>query len=61
MGRDGTEGCKMIKELDGTVVAEAEESCIIYGMPRSVVEAELADEVVQLDQMAVALVQLVDV
>ncbi len=61
MGMDGTEGCKIIKAAKGTVVAEAEESCIIYGMPKCVIEAGLADEVVQLDEMAVALVQLVDI
>ena len=61
MGTDGTEGCREIKNFSGTVIAESEKSCIIYGMPKSVVNAGLADEVVDIEDMAVALVQLVDI
>lgn len=61
MGCDGTAGCRTIKELHGTVLAEAESSCIIYGMPRSVIEKGLADIVVTLEDMPVALIQLVDI
>ena len=41
----------------GRVLAEAETTCVVYGMPRSVVEAGLADEVVPLDAMAAAIVR----
>ncbi|MGM5484694.1 MAG: protein-glutamate methylesterase/protein-glutamine glutaminase [Nanobdellota archaeon] len=61
MGQDGTSGSRKIKRYGGTVVSEAEESCIIYGMPKSVAEEGLADEVVPLDQMTVAVVQLLDI
>ena len=61
MGMDGTEGSRAIKDAKGTVVAEAEESCVIYGMPKSVVDENLADLVVPLENMAVTLVQLVDI
>src|SRR5882724_9237086 len=43
MGDDGMEGAGWIKAQGGTVITEAENSCIIYGMPRSVVEAGLSD------------------
>lgn len=51
MGRDGTVGASWVKAAGGRVLAEAESSCVVYGMPRSVVEAGLADEVVPLDGM----------
>ena len=52
MGNDGKEGSAWIKARGGTILTEAEQSCIIYGMPRSVVEAGLSDAAVPLDQMA---------
>lgn len=52
MGDDGKEGCGWIKAQGGTVLTEAEKSCIIYGMPRSVVEAGLSDAAIPLDRMA---------
>lgn len=48
MGADGKEGSAWIKAQGGTVLTEAEESCIVYGMPRSVVEAGLSDGAVAL-------------
>ena len=52
MGSDGTEGAAWIKGAGGIVLTEAEESCIIYGMPRSVVESGLSDAAVPLVSMA---------
>lgn len=51
MGDDGTRGARAVRAAGGTVIAEAEASCVVYGMPRSVVEAGLSDEVVPLDQV----------
>jgi two-component system, chemotaxis family, protein-glutamate methylesterase/glutaminase len=51
MGNDGKEGAAWIKAQGGTILTEAEESCVIYGMPRSVVEAGLSDRVVPLAQL----------
>jgi two-component system chemotaxis response regulator CheB len=52
MGSDGTEGAAWIKACGGRILAEAEESCIVYGMPRSIVEAGLCDQSVPLAKMA---------
>lgn len=52
MGSDGTQGSAWIKSRGGSIFTEAEESCIVYGMPRSVVEAGLSDRSVTLDCMA---------
>ncbi len=52
MGNDGREGAAWIKAKGGTVLTESEESCVVYGMPRSIVEAGLSDGNVVLDRMA---------
>lgn len=52
MGDDGREGSAWVKAQGGSVITEAEASCIIYGMPRSVDEAGLSDESVALGDMA---------
>ena len=57
MGDDGREGAGWIKSQGGTVLTEAESSCIIYGMPRSVVEAGLSDAAVTLNHMAEAITE----
>jgi two-component system chemotaxis response regulator CheB len=57
MGSDGREGSAWIKAKGGTILTEAEETCIVYGMPRSVVEAGLSDQAVELDRMAEAILE----
>lgn len=57
MGNDGRQGAAWIKAQGGTVLTEAEESCVIYGMPRSVVEAGLSDGAIPLNQMAHAITE----
>jgi len=49
MGADGREGAAWIKAEGGRILTEAEESCVVYGMPRSVVEAGLSDQSVPLE------------
>lgn len=55
MGSDGTLGAAWIKAQGGRVFSEAEESCVVYGMPRSVVEAGLSDASIPLSKMAQAI------
>ncbi|GAG26603.1 unnamed protein product, partial [marine sediment metagenome] len=52
MGHDGTNGSILIHDSHGYIIAEAEESCVVWGMPRSVVEAGVADQVLPLPQIA---------
>ena len=59
MGTDGRDGSAWIKARGGAVLTEAEETCVVYGMPRSVVEAGLSDEAVPLDQMTAAIMRRV--
>ena len=51
MGDDGRLGAACIKAKGGLILTEAEESCVIYGMPRVVVEAGLSDKAVPLASM----------
>jgi two-component system chemotaxis response regulator CheB len=42
MGDDGVEGARAIQASGGRTLTESEESCVVYGMPRAVVEAQLS-------------------
>ena len=59
MGTDGRDGAAWIKARGGAVLTEAEETCVVYGMPRSVVEAGLSDEAVPLNRITAAIMQRV--
>jgi two-component system chemotaxis response regulator CheB len=51
MGSDGRDGAAWIKARGGQIITEAEQSCVVYGMPRSVVEAGLSDAAASLENM----------
>jgi two-component system chemotaxis response regulator CheB len=59
MGKDGTEG---LRKLTGRrqvyAVAEDESTCVVYGMPRAVIEAKLIDEIAPLDKVHTVLERL---
>lgn len=58
MGADGTRGAGVIKEAGGEIIAQDEESCVVYGMPRSVAEAGYVDRVVPLSRVASAIIEM---
>jgi len=58
MGSDGREGSAWIKARGGCILTESEETCIVYGMPRSVVEAGLSDASVPLQSLARTIMEL---
>jgi two-component system chemotaxis response regulator CheB len=55
MGKDGLEGAREVHKLGGRILAEAESSCTVYGMPRAIVEAGLADGVHDLGMLPSAI------
>lgn len=57
MGVDGREGAAWIKARGGAVLTESEETCVVYGMPRAVVEAGLSDEAIPLDRLAASILE----
>lgn len=59
MGSDGRDGAAWIKARGGAVLTEAEETCVVYGMPRAIVEAGLSDEEVPLDRLTAAIIERV--
>ena len=52
MGSDGTDGLRAIRAAGGLTLAESEETCAIYGMPKAAVAAGVVSRVVPLDRMA---------
>jgi len=52
MGSDGKQGAAWIKSQGGIVYTESEETCVVYGMPASVVEAGLSDKSIPLGRLA---------
>ena len=55
MGQDGGTGALAVHRRGGFVLAEDESTCVVWGMPRAVVERDAADRVVPLDGMAEAI------
>jgi two-component system chemotaxis response regulator CheB len=52
MGDDGLAGAHAIHAAGGRVLTEAESSCVVYGMPRTVAEAGLSDGSAPIVEMA---------
>jgi two-component system chemotaxis response regulator CheB len=52
MGSDGTEGLRAIQRAGGQTLAEAEDTCVIFGMPKVAAAAGVVSRVVPLDRMA---------
>jgi len=55
MGKDGLDGAREVRRRGGRILAEAESSCTVYGMPRAIVEAGLADGVYDLNLLPEAI------
>lgn len=53
MGSDGRDGFVALKEKENIpIIAQDEASCVVYGMPRAVVEAGITNKIVPLNQIA---------
>jgi two-component system, chemotaxis family, protein-glutamate methylesterase/glutaminase len=52
MGKDGFVGVRILKEKNVFVIAQDEASCVVYGMPKFIVEDGLADKVLPLGEIA---------
>jgi len=55
MGDDGAEGLGAVKRAGGMTIAQSEESCVVYGMPKAAVERGYATRVVALDVLSATL------
>lgn len=60
MGADGSDGLVRLKQhVDSYSIAESEDSCIVYGMPRSAIKTNQVDEIVHLQHIGQRIVELV--
>jgi two-component system chemotaxis response regulator CheB len=57
MGRDGLEGCQKLKQAGGHVFAQCQDDCVVFGMPKAVIEQDLADRILPLGKIAPAIVR----
>ena len=63
MGADGTNGIKALHDAGRNiyVIGQDAESCVVYGMPRTIAEAGLVNEVRPLDMIADSIIKNVGV
>jgi two-component system, chemotaxis family, protein-glutamate methylesterase/glutaminase len=59
MGHDGTAGAKQLKQAGGRILAQNEETCVVFGMPKSAIEAGIVDAVLPLESFSDQIVRLV--
>ena len=52
MGEDGAHGLGMVKAAGGMTIAQSEESCVVFGMPKAAIERGYAVRIVALDALA---------
>jgi two-component system, chemotaxis family, protein-glutamate methylesterase/glutaminase len=52
MGDDGAQGLGLVKAAGGMTIAQSEESCVVFGMPKAAIERGFATRVVALEAMA---------
>jgi two-component system chemotaxis response regulator CheB len=52
MGDDGAQAMAAVKAAGGMTIAQSEDSCVVYGMPKAAIERGHAIRVVSLDAMA---------
>ncbi|NLW36331.1 protein-glutamate methylesterase/protein-glutamine glutaminase [Syntrophorhabdus aromaticivorans] len=58
MGNDGLAGLREIKARRGFVIAQDEDTCVVYGMPKVVVNAHIADVVLPIDKISEEIVRV---
>ena len=58
MGRDGTAGCQLARSHGAQVIAQHAEGCVVYGMPKAVIQAGQADHIIRLPNIATTLERL---
>jgi two-component system chemotaxis response regulator CheB len=60
MGADGTKGMLKLKNIGAINIAQDEESCVVFGMPKAAIKAGAADKVVSLLEIPEAIYQILN-
>ncbi len=58
MGSDGVEGLKELKRSGAKTIAQDEETCTVFGMPKAAIEEGIIDEVVPADKIAGQIIKM---
>lgn len=56
MGSDGVDGARVLRQKGGYLIAQSEASCVVYGMPKAVIDAGLANQILDVDDIAQAII-----
>jgi two-component system chemotaxis response regulator CheB len=59
MGNDGAEGMKLMKDSGALNIAQDEQSCVVFGMPKEAIKAGGTDHVLPLDRIPAKILELV--
>lgn len=59
MGSDGTIGLRLLKRQGCHIIAQDEASCVVFGMPRSAIEAGVVDEILSIDKIIPRIIDVV--
>jgi len=59
MGADGAAGLLEMKKAGAGTVAQDENSCVVFGMPKEAIKMGAVDKVLPLDQIAVQIIRMV--
>ncbi|HUK25767.1 MAG TPA: chemotaxis response regulator protein-glutamate methylesterase [Terriglobales bacterium] len=59
MGADGARGLLAMREAGSYTIAQDEESCVVFGMPREAIEMGAAEEIASLDNLAASTLQAI--
>jgi two-component system chemotaxis response regulator CheB len=57
MGGDGAEGLRQLKRVGATTIAQDEDTCVVFGMPKEAIAAGVVDEVAPLSDIAGAILR----
>lgn len=57
MGDDGARGMKVLHDGGARTVAQNEETCVVFGMPKEAIKLQAVDDILPLEQMARAILQ----
>jgi len=57
MGDDGARGMKVLHDGGARTIAQNEETCVVFGMPKEAIKLQAVDDILPLEQVARAILQ----